>query len=153
MKYFTFIKNKSNNKEKITTKIEIASCPVIYDKQRQEEIATIVILKILTTPSVLNDPDKLLSLLKLLLVMMKNSRFEEENEYRIVFDLIIDKNNNYEFYREKNSIFIPFIKVSSNELLPISTIRVGPKINLDNSVKSINDFLINNNYSSVKFRK
>lgn len=89
-------------------------------------------------------------------VFFKNPLFKQENEYRIaiIFNPFYDEKielRNIVKYRISNGIFIPYIEITFEEhgekLLPIETITIGPKNNIEIAKDGIQNYLCSLNYN------
>lgn len=87
----------------------------------------------------------------------KNPLFNHEEEYRLA--IRVDENLDVTKYRVSNGIIIPYIEVSFSEdgeikrKLPLSSITVGSKNNIDIAKNGINLFLNNLKYTNINVEK
>lgn len=83
-------------------------------------------------------------------IFFKHPTFYHEEEYRIIF-LVDDKDaRKVVKFRPYNSIIIPYIEIKLREYLPIKTITIGPKNNLDIAKNSVEVFLNYNPFQSKR---
>lgn len=85
-------------------------------------------------------------------MFFKNSAFNEEKEYRVVFLLGKNKSKDLIKYRINNSIIIPYAEIYFTDF-PLSSITIGPKNKIDIAEKSLVHYLENNNYTNIEIRK
>ena len=126
---------------------------VIYDKQEQMEFIKRPLLKI--NKFYKNNPEK--DLKKFMhyffhvLMMFKNPRFKQEEEFRIVF--YIPDSKKYVNYYVANGILIPYIEVHFNKKIPLKYIKIGPRNNIDIAKASIESFLRSKSFKEVEVTK
>lgn len=85
--------------------------------------------------------------------LFKKPVFMQDEEYRIIFD--INQNLDVVKYRQLNGVFMPYIEVgfdvdAGNKSLPINSITIGPKNNLDIAEKGIRLFAKSLGYQITK---
>ncbi|BBH24141.1 hypothetical protein Back11_54860 [Paenibacillus baekrokdamisoli] len=91
----------------------------------------------------------------------KDPCFSHEEEYRVVFfQHDIDHNeakyNQKVLFREKSGIITPYIEVrplTSSKKLPIQSITIGPKNNVDNAQVGLEFLLIKQGYDSISVER
>ena len=81
--------------------------------------------------------------------LFKNPVFAQDEEYRIIFD--VKSRLDVIKYRQFNGVFIPYIEVvfdnnTDKTGMPINSITIGPKNNLDIAEKGLKLFLISQEY-------
>ena len=81
--------------------------------------------------------------------LFKNPVFEQDEEYRIIFD--VNSKLDVKKYRQYKGVFIPYIEVifdKSNSIkeLPVDSITIGPKNNLDIAAKGLCQFIKSQGY-------
>lgn len=76
--------------------------------------------------------------------LFKNPLFKLDEEYRITFD--INKELDVIKYRQTKGIFMPYIEVVFENKIPINSVTIGPKINIDIAEKGLRNFLISRGY-------
>ncbi len=81
--------------------------------------------------------------------LFKNPIFAQDEEYRIIFD--VNSKLDVKKYRQFKGVFIPYIEVvfdESNDIkgLPVDSITIGPKNNLDIATKGLGQFLKSQRY-------
>ncbi len=81
--------------------------------------------------------------------LFKNPVFTQDEEYRIIFD--VNSKIDVIKYRQSKGVFFPFIEVVfdiSNDIkkLPVDSITIGPKNNLDIAAKGLSQFLKSQGY-------
>jgi hypothetical protein len=79
------------------------------------------------------------------ILLFKNSSFEQEEEYRIILKIEGTASSVIQ-YRIFEDAFIPYVEIGSEHCLPITSITLGPKLNLDIAVKGLRLFLASKNY-------
>ena len=83
----------------------------------------------------------------------KNELFKQDEEYRLVF--ILKKKIDVIKYRILKGVFIPYIEVGfdepeNNKALPINSITIGPKNNLDIAEKGLKYFMSSLQYKVTR---
>lgn len=103
---------------------------------------------------------KLIQKLSLYSIFFKNPAFSQEEETRIAFmvnrpsfkTLRMNTDQIKMNFRVKNAAIVPYIeidlKTANNGRLPITSLTIGPKNNLDIAVSGLNLFLLNHGYSN-----
>lgn len=81
--------------------------------------------------------------------LFKNPVFTQDEEYRIIFD--VNSKIDVIKYRQFKGVFFPYIEVvfaicSDIKKLPIDSITIGPKNNLDIAAKGLSQFLKSQGY-------
>jgi len=142
--------------------ISVCSGRVIYDSCKQEQI----IIDIFTT---LDDfyrkiAEQNIQLYKSELIciynelanfsqLFKDPCFEQEEEYRIIFT--VKDNLDVIKFKKSRGVFIPYIEIAfrddnnkTKRGLPIESITIGPKNNMDIAAKGLREFLRSNGYKA-----
>lgn len=89
--------------------------------------------------------------------LFKNPVFSQDEEYRIIFD--VNSKLNVKKYRQYKGVFIPYIEVvfdksNAAKELPVNSITIGPKNNLDIATKGLSQFLSSQGYKiSVRLKQ
>lgn len=166
-----FIERKDQHKS-----IMMSAGRVIYDKEAQEAIIYDILLfleEIIKSYNsyVKNDPNMSKEMLEDLkanynrafksaiqiliskIQLFKNPIFKQDEEYRIIFD--VNSRLDVKKFRQLNGVFIPYIEVvfdaENNEKgLPIDSITIGPKNNIDIAEKGLKQFLRSRGYKLAK---
>lgn len=94
-------------------------------------------------------------------IFLKNPSFKEEEECRIVFRFINNElKNRVVNHRISNRVFIPYIKLSFKKIdhknyrnIPIKSITIGPKNNLDIAEIGLMSFLESEKYRNLNIGK
>jgi hypothetical protein len=152
--------------------VALYSLQVIYDIKQQKEIILEIFShmekvtetfnlykddiedrKFLQLKSIYSDAiDTAFTTLTKQIRLFKNPIFKQDDEYRIVFE--INKKLDVIKYRQLNGIFIPYIEVGFDEDnfkgLPIESITIGPKNNLDIAERGLKLFVESLNYKTAK---
>jgi hypothetical protein len=87
------------------------------------------------------------------ILSFKNELFKQEEEYRLVF--ILKEKIDVIKYRILNGVFIPYIEVGfaeadNDKALPINSITIGPKNNLDIAEKGLKHFMCSLQYKVTR---
>lgn len=98
-------------------------------------------------------------------IYFKNKAFESEKEVRLVYDMGDPlKLFNKKYYRNVNNVLVPYVCTNDTklknsdgikmgiDLLPISKIIVGPTVNQDVIIESIQNFIEDIGYSKIIVR-
>lgn len=85
--------------------------------------------------------------------LFKNPVFEQDEEYRIIFD--VNRKLDVKKYRQFKGVFIPYIEVvfdKGNDIksLPVESITIGPKNNLDIAARGLSQFMKSQGYKITK---
>jgi hypothetical protein len=77
--------------------------------------------------------------------LFKNPVFTQDEEYRIIFD--VNSKLDVIKYRQFKGVFFPYVEVVFDiKKLPINSITIGPKNNLDIAAKGLSQFLQSQGY-------
>lgn len=90
--------------------------------------------------------DRILNLMAIYILLFKNPSFQQEEEHRLIITLR-EYSNDLVHYRTSNGVFIPFIEIGFAENLPIDSIGIGPKNNMDIAVHGLKMYLSSLDYS------
>ena len=88
--------------------------------------------------------------------LTKKNYFESEKEFRFICNVDISSQSSILNFRESNGLIIPYVKVNSlfrNDKLPIISITIGPRNNVDKAKAGLRSFLDSKGYSNVKILK
>ena len=103
-----------------------------------------------TTEEILMNTTDILKLkMSVYAAFFKNPSFSHEEEYRIV---VFENKTENIIYRVSNTIILPYIEVSL-DFLPIQSITVGPKNNVDIAIHSIENYLNHLSFSPTNVNK
>ncbi|MBN7774628.1 DUF2971 domain-containing protein [Clostridium aminobutyricum] len=166
-----FIERKDQHKS-----IMMSAGKVIYDRGEQETIISDIfifleqIIKIYDShikkdkdmdKAMLDDLDQnfnrafksAIQILISKIQLFKNPIFKQDEEYRIIFD--VNSRLDVKKFRQLNGVFIPYIEVvfdteDNAKGLPINSITIGPKNNIDIAEKGLKQFLRNQGYKLAK---
>ncbi len=147
-----YLRTNDKNSEvyKLNHKKQIRVDKVIYDRQEQKEFIKEPLLAI--NKFFKKNPDSdLKSFLHYffhVLMMFKDPKFKDEEEYRFVF--IIPEYEKFVQYYVANGILIPYIEIHFENKIPLENIIIGPRNNIDIAEVSINSFLKSKGYEGVK---
>ncbi|MCM0648650.1 DUF2971 domain-containing protein [Clostridium swellfunianum] len=87
-------------------------------------------------------------------LFFKHPSFKHEEEYRLVSNIYLDLNPKF---RNSNGVIIPYIQlpIEKGNFLPVKTITIGPKNNIDIAEKGVKNFIqsIGYNSSDIKVNK
>jgi hypothetical protein len=89
-------------------------------------------------------------------LLTKKNYFESEKEFRFICNVDVKSQSSLLNFRESNGLIIPYIKVNSlliNEKLPIISITIGPRNNVDKAKAGLRNFLDSKGYTDVKILK
>jgi hypothetical protein len=89
---------------------------------------------------------RILVSIKMYALIFKHPAFCHEEEYRMVFFVDSVHQQKNVKYRANNSIIIPYVELQLGNNVPVSSITIGPKNNIDVAMKSIECFLEHLNY-------
>ena len=96
----------------------------------------------------------LVAILSARAIQFKNKAFEHEQEMRLVYwepeddnNIEVDKETVY--YRQKRGIVIPYLKTGFDKE-QIRSLTIGPLIQADIAEKTVNDMLMNKQFSRIK---
>ncbi len=137
---------------------------IIYQKRKQEEIIIGVFKHLRAFIEVHKDYDVkgvsgiFLTFFPLIACLMKNPKFKEEKEWRLIYtsnrfvnegELTIDRQINY---RTNNKVIIPYIKMKikneNSKLIPVNEIIFGPRSNETKARIGIEMLLRNKGYGN-----
>ncbi|MDP8204183.1 MAG: DUF2971 domain-containing protein [Candidatus Tenebribacter mawsonii] len=89
-------------------------------------------------------------------LLTKENYFESEKEFRFICNVDVISQPSLLNFRESNGLIIPYIKVNSlfrNDKLPIVSITIGPRNNVDKAKAGLRSFLDSRGYTNVKILK
>ncbi len=148
-----YIKTKNGHKEKLDYKKCIRVDRVIYDVRKQKEFLKEP-LQLINQHFKENPEGQLTQFLHYffhVLMMFKDPKFRHEEEFRIVF--VIPEYKKYVQYYVTSGILIPYIEVNFEDRIPLESIKIGPRNDIDVARASIESFLKCKGFADVEVTK